>query len=287
MKETVSVEESKYVRLVGTERREGCTLKDVSRTWQGEKECFAFFSPHDDDVILGAGIFMQLALKEAVPVHVIIVTDGSMGYCDESEQDTICAIRKVETYNCYRSIGIPEENVHWLGFPDCNLTSFQGRRKCNNEEKCCFSGHTGLQNAFTHLLRKIRPTQCFVPTRNDLHPDNKITYDELLISLCQASGSIWPEFGLPLEKTPYIHEMAIYSDFPEHPTLRISSSNKLFENKIDAIGKFESQEQIDSLIDCVRNAGPCEYFRAINFQLYEPRRYHDMFEKRRSIPIVK
>ncbi|NLE28471.1 MAG: hypothetical protein GX629_02230, partial [Phycisphaerae bacterium] len=74
-------EEFEFIRLVGNERRVGPTLASVSRHWQGEKECFAFFSPHDDDVVLGGGLMMQLAKRENVPVHIVIVTDGSMGYC--------------------------------------------------------------------------------------------------------------------------------------------------------------------------------------------------------------
>ncbi len=72
-------QEIEYVRIVGDERRRGDTLKEVSRHWQEKKECYALVSPHDDDVILGAGLFMQLAQREGIPTHVIIVTDGSMG----------------------------------------------------------------------------------------------------------------------------------------------------------------------------------------------------------------
>ena len=66
-----------FVRLVGNERRTGNTLASVSRHWQGDKEHFLFISPHDDDVVLGAGLFIQLAQRENVPVYILIVTDGS------------------------------------------------------------------------------------------------------------------------------------------------------------------------------------------------------------------
>ena len=117
------------VRLVGEERREGNTLADVSRHWQQGKECFLFVSPHDDDAVLGGGIMMQLAHAEKVPVHVLIVTNGAMGYCSNEEKETIADIRRTETYRCYTQMGIPEENIHWLGFPDCSLALFQGRKR--------------------------------------------------------------------------------------------------------------------------------------------------------------
>lgn len=276
-----------YIRLVGDERRKGQTLAEVSRHWQGDKECFAFISPHDDDVILGAGLFMQLAMKEGVPVHVVIVTDGSMGYCSMEEKETISDIRKQETYDCYESLGIPKANIHWLGFPDCALNSFRGRRLASPGDPGVVAGYTGLQNAFTHVLRKIGPTQCFVPTFNDLHPDHKITYSELMISLFHAGGSIWPELGSPLAKTPYVHEMAIYCDFPEPPTLRLHTTDEVLERKLEAIGAYKSQKQIASLIEGVRASGPYEYIRSLNFQLYKPQRYMDLFEKKHHIPFVR
>ena len=45
--------EVEFVRLVGNERRVGPTLKSVSHHWQGDRECFLFISPHDDDIVLG------------------------------------------------------------------------------------------------------------------------------------------------------------------------------------------------------------------------------------------
>ncbi|MBN2272498.1 MAG: PIG-L family deacetylase, partial [Sedimentisphaerales bacterium] len=74
-------EKTEFVRLVGNERRVGSRLADVSRHWHGDKEHFVFISPHDDDAVLGAGLLIQLAKREDVPVHILIVTDGSMGYC--------------------------------------------------------------------------------------------------------------------------------------------------------------------------------------------------------------
>jgi len=79
-------QEIEIVRLVGDERRVGPTLESVSRHWQGKKERFLFISPHDDDVVLGGGLLLQLARMEDVPVHIIIVTDGAMGYCSIEEK---------------------------------------------------------------------------------------------------------------------------------------------------------------------------------------------------------
>lgn len=270
-------------RLVGDERRVASTLQGVSKHWQGSKECFIFFSPHDDDAVIGNGLLIQVALSENVPVYIVVVTDGSMGYCTMEEKQTIAELRRNETYNCYQSLGIPKENIIWLGYPDCQLRMFQGRRPAKHNDPVTVEGYVGLQNSFTYWIRKIQPTQCFVPTSSDLHPDHRIVHEELVISLFHATGSIWPELGKPLEKTPYIHEYGVYCDFPKPPQLQIKSPISMLDKKLKGIAAFRSQKQIGAVIDILKNAGPVEYIRALDFRLYSPREYGILFEERRTI----
>jgi LmbE family N-acetylglucosaminyl deacetylase len=280
-------EEIEFVRLVGNERRAGSHLADVSQTWQGKKQHFLMISPHDDDAVLGAGLLIQLAKRENIPVYILIVTDGRMGYCSEDEKDSISEIRRNESYECYQSLGVPKKNIIWLGFPDCRLNNYRGRGPANSKEPLAIKGYTGLQNAFTYHLRKIRPTQCFLPTWNDLHPDHRIIYEELLISLFHAAGNIWPEIGTPLSSVPYVHTYAFYCDFLEPPTLRMRTPKSYLEKKLKAISAFRSQKQISSLIENVRHCGPEEYIRAIEFKLYRPSKYRALFEEKEAIRMVR
>lgn len=278
-------EKFEFVRLVGNERRTGTKLADVSRHWQGGKERFLIVSPHDDDAALGGGLLIQLAKRERVPVHILIVTDGSMGYCTAKEKHGIAKVRQNESLACYRKLAVPRENILWLGFPDCRLNGYRGRSPAETNVHPAIAGFTGLQNAFTYHLRKIKPTQCFLPTSNDLHPDHRIVYEEFLISLFHASGNIWPELGKPLSSVPYIHTFAVYCDFPVPPTLRMRTPMSYLENKLKAIASFRSQKQISSLIENVRHCGPEEYIRAIDFRLYHPANYRNMFEEKKTIRV--
>jgi len=282
-----NINEIEFVRLVGEERRAGDTLASVSRHWQGDKERFMFISPHDDDVALGAGLFIQLAQRGKIPVHILLVTDGSMGYCSREQKDKISEIRRDEAYKCYTSLGVPRENIIWLGFPDCRLSYYRGRRFSDSNDFTKIEGYIGLQNSFTYWLRKISPTQCFLPTSGDLHPDHKIVHEEFLISLFHAAGNIWPELGDKTEKVPYVHEIAVYCDFPQPPKVRIQTPVSLLEKKLEAIAAFKSQKQINSLIDIVRKSGPYEYLRELNFKLYQPALYYDMFEKKHQMPFIR
>src|SRR4030042_138394 len=153
-------EKIKVVRLGGNERRTGTKLADVSRHWQGKQERHLMISPHDDDAVLGAGLLIQLAERENVPVYILIVTDGSMGYCSLDEKDSIAEIRRNESFECYQSLGVPQENIIWLGFPDCQLSNHRGRRPATGEDPVAIRGFTALQNAFPHHLRHINHTHC-------------------------------------------------------------------------------------------------------------------------------
>jgi LmbE family N-acetylglucosaminyl deacetylase len=280
-------EEFEFIRMVGNERRVGSKLANVSRHWQGGKEHFLMISPHDDDAVLGAGLLIQLAKRENVPVHILIVTDGSMGYCSAEEKNNIAEIRRNESFECYQSLGVPKKNIVWLGFPDCRLNNYRGRSPAEPDDPVAISGFTGLQNAFTHHLRKIKPSQCFLPTNNDLHPDHLIIYDEFLISLFHSAGNIWPELGKPLSRVPYVNTFAVYCDFALPPTLRMRAPASYLENKLRAIAAFRSQRQISSLIENVRHCGPEEYIRAIDFKLYHPANYRNQFEEKKSIGMVR
>lgn len=286
-KKEIGHSDVEFIRLVGSERRVANTLQGVSHHWQKDEERFLFISPHDDDVVIGGGLLLQLALREKVPVHILVVTDGSMGYCDVAEKETISEIRRQETYDCYEALGVPKENIIWLSFPDCQLNLYCGRRRATAQDKAVIEGYTGLQNAFTYWLRHLKPTQCFLPALSDLHPDHKMVHDEFLISLFHSMGDIWPELGDPLASACHVHEMGVYCDFSSPPNLRMHTSLDYLEKKLEGIFAFKSQKQIASLIEIVRQAGPFEYLRALNFKLYQPTRYHDLFEKKHHIPFLR
>ncbi|MBN2583560.1 MAG: PIG-L family deacetylase [Planctomycetes bacterium] len=268
-----------FVRLVEAERRVGPTLASVSRHWKAQEERFLFVSPHDDDVAIGGALMIQAAVADGVPVHVAVVTDGSQGYCTMEEKDSISDIRRRETFAAYTLLGVPKENIHWLGFPDCQLSRYSGRRLATQDDAVQSHGYTGMQHTFTELLRKVRPNQVFLPTVADLHPDHRIVHSEMLISCFHAMGAIWPELGEPLTAVPYIHELAVYCNFPSPPRLRIYAPAAAMKRKLKAIGKFKSQKQINKLVEILERGGPWEYQHPLEFSLYNPGVYRDRFDE--------
>jgi LmbE family N-acetylglucosaminyl deacetylase len=258
-----------FTRLEDGKKLRTTELRELMRGAEDlSKETWLFVSPHDDDLAIGAGLWLQAAVRAGVRVEVLVVTDGSQGYCTLAQKDKIVEIRLAETIESFEILGVAPRHVHSIGYPDGGLTAYLGRRPATSSVEVSIGGHVGLQNAFTYYLRTLRPHRVFVPTPMDLHPDHQQTNNELMISLFHASGAIWPELGEPLTEFPKPYELAIYCDFAEPPNLEIHASDEILETKLKSIAAYQSQAQIAGLIESARKAGAFEYLREIAFKLY-------------------
>jgi LmbE family N-acetylglucosaminyl deacetylase len=268
-----------YVRRTAGKLVASDAPADVFDAWQAGRERWLFLSAHDDDIVTGGGLTFLAGMAEGAEVHAVVTTDGRMGYCRLPQRRTISQIRRREAEESFRLLGVPAERLHFLGFPDCNLNPYRGRHFATIGDPTEVEGASGLQNAFPHILRVIRPTRVFLPTSTDLHPDHQIVNTEMLISLFHAQGKIWPELGEPIETVPQVYEYATYCDFPEAPQLQIRVPEDMLERKLRGISAYASQEQIDLLIDVQREAGPVEYIREVRFNFYSPQKYAPLFQR--------
>jgi LmbE family N-acetylglucosaminyl deacetylase len=239
-------------------------------------ESWLFVTPHEDLVCLSAGLLVQAALAQGVRVHVVVASDGAMGYCDEAQRDGIVATRAAETETAYRILGLGPEAVRWVGYPDTRLPAFRGRWRERPGERG-IRGHMGLQNAFTFHLRELRPDRVFIPSSTDIHPDNRVTAEELMISLYHAVGPIWPELGSALAAVPMVHELATYCDFAAPPDLQVEADAESFERKLASLSAFASQVQFEQLVRNFRRSGPYEHLRDLRYRLYAPETYLPLF----------
>jgi LmbE family N-acetylglucosaminyl deacetylase len=267
-----------FTRLQGPSKQRFDNLPASIGMPAGARETWLFVSPHDDDLVIGAGLWMQAAIDAGVDVQVLVVTDGRMGYCTLEQRETISEIRRRETYESFKILGIEKEHIAWIGYPDGGLYTLQGRRKHRADDEVeAIEGYVGLSNAFTYHLRRTRPARVFVPTAADLHPDHQVTNNELMISLFHAAGAIWPELGQPLSDVPKVYELAIYCDFPQPPQLELRAGQEAFERKLAGILAYKSQLQIARLVEIVRSAGAYEYLRELNFRFYSPENHKSAF----------
>jgi len=269
-----------FTRLEKGERKHTPTLAQAVGSKNAKQDRWLFVSPHDDDACIGAGLWIQAALASGAGVDLLVVTDGRMGYCQSENRNTIIETRRMETYDSCATLGVDQQHVHYIDYPDGALVSLQGRQaKHERPDIDDIRGYVGLQNAMTFYLRSVGPTRIVVPTATDLHPDHRITHSELMISLFHASGTIWPELGPPMNQIPRVYEMAVYCDFGQPPNLRVRAGQRAFDRKLASIKAFRSQDQIAQLVQNVRTGGPIEHLCELDFHFYEPSTYDSLFEE--------
>lgn len=268
-----------YQRRVDDKVLTSSNPADVWEDWKGDKESWLFLAPHDDDIILGGGLTFLASLSEGIPTYAAITTNGESGYCYPEHKGKVAQIREAEARASFAAMGLPEDHLFFLGYHDSGLDQFTGHFWTDDEQApTTIAGATGLENSYTWLLRKVRPTRVFFPSCTDIHPDHKIVGEELMISIFHASGTIWPELGEPIESVPILYEYATYCDFLTPPNMRITVTPDLLEKKLAGIAAYKSQDQIGELVELQRQAGCRECVRQIYFKLITPGKYNYLFD---------
>ena len=251
---------------------------EVFSDWQGEKETWLFFAPHDDDIVIGVGLTFLAGVHLGVDVHAGIISNGRMGYCTPDQRDTIKQVRKEETRESFSFLGMPENNLYQFDYDDGDLTQQTGRRFADDpNDTRAIARAIGLQNTITWLLRKVRPTRVFMPNRLDLHPDHRAVNTELIISIFHAQGQIWPELGAPIPVIPKLYEYPTYNDFVAPPTMRVRVSDDLVEKRLAGIALYKSQLQIDMVVNELRKTGGSEYLLELSFEIFSAKKYESLF----------
>lgn len=251
---------------------------EVWPDWQGEQERWLYVAPHDDDIVLGAGLNFVAGLASGITTYAAVTTTGEAGYCRAEHKGKIAEIRRDECKKSFELLGLPKENLFLFDYPDAFLAPNLGHR-LTEDPNCvtAIAGATGFQNSYTWLLRKIRPSRVFLPSQTDIHPDHKAVHEEFVISIFHASGNIWPELGTKIEAIPKLYEYATYCDFISAPQIRVRTSQDLLEKKLLGVAAYESQEQIEALVKTVRESGPVEYFHELQFNVFSPTQYAPLF----------
>ena len=251
---------------------------DVWQDWRDKGEKWLFLAPHDDDIVIGAGLTLLAGVQLGVDIHAAIITNGRMGYCLPEMRNTIVQVRKEEARESFRFLGVPESNLYQFNYDDGDLPHKAGRWFTDDpNDSRAIEGAVGLQNTMVWLIRKVRPTRVFMPNRLDLHPDHSIVNSELVMSVFHAQGQIWPELGPPIPVIPKLYEYATYNDFISPPTLRVRVSDDLVEKRLAGVAFYKSQLQIDLVVNETRKAGGNEYLHEMAFKIFSATKYESLF----------
>ena len=85
-------------------------------TWRGKT--VMLFGPHEDDDLSAAGTMAKL-VKNGNKVYIVLYTSGNKGSRDlEMTSERLAQIRKAEDLAANKILGIPAENIFFLGYDD-------------------------------------------------------------------------------------------------------------------------------------------------------------------------
>lgn len=139
------------------------------------------FAPHPDDDIIGCGGSMLKHLEKGNEVFVIYVTNGD-AECHKFPPDEFTKIRKEETFNACRCLGLKTKNLFFLDEKPWRL----------KEERIRFK--------LLELVRQIRPDVCYIPHAIDAHLDHQIVSRAALDAINMAPGRWFRQYGSAVEK---------------------------------------------------------------------------------------
>ncbi len=159
-------------------------------------------APHMDDCVLGCGGTLA-SLSDRSRVHMAYVTDGRGTPAPElpwrDEVFDLRSLREMEARAAMGFLGLPAENVHFLGLPQGRLGRVLPR----------------LQEVLDALVERLRPGVVLAPFRFDRDPDHRAVH-------AAAAALVWGR-----RHPPRLFEYFIHS--PGRDLRRYLASDRMVE----------------------------------------------------------
>jgi len=227
------LKEDKSFSLSATKKTEPVTVKST------EKKRTVIIAPHPDDEILCCGSMLADKVKNAEEVKIIFLTNGdALRDATFKEAQEYGRWRRSESARAAGKIGIFEEDLCFLGFPDGLLQYIDKEKPVRSmytdwnvsPRDACFAGTPYTKEAvkrnLTKLLKQMAPTEIYIPSETlDEHPDHKVA--------AKWTKEVLAELGI----TPSTLEYVVHGKM----FLKEEISKKPDENKLKLIQFFRSQ----------------------------------------------
>jgi len=205
-------------------------------------ESVAFLSPHDDDVVLGAGILVRAVLAAGGRPLILIFCKGDAGYSTPAGRRTIVRTRRREALAAYATLGVDSADIHFFGLPDLSLMAYVNRK---------VPGRAGVLDRFLRLLRKHRAGRVVFSSPHFENWDHTAVYYLGMYASPQAGDPILADLGDPSPVTSLL-VYSVWGDFAPsaegNDTLRadvgILAGRKDAEIVRKALQTFGSQSKV-------------------------------------------
>lgn len=102
--------------------------------WKGKT--IMVFTPHPDDDLFGCGGTLALLARNGNKILIVIYTNDNKGSFDlEMTSERLARIRKAEEEAAMATLGIPKENIFWMGYDDGELEYAEPKALCGQATK--------------------------------------------------------------------------------------------------------------------------------------------------------
>jgi len=159
-----------------------------------------FIFAHQDDEIAYI-VTMRNFLLEGNEVHVVWTTDGAHFVPFE--------VRYAESLKAMKFIGVPEENLHFLKFPDGHSILFPRK----------------IVEKVSSLMSEIEPNEIYTIAYEGGHPDHDFAHVAAVISSKRVFG----------DSCPPVFEAPLYNSYQSHITRFsrfIPATSPVFETRL-------------------------------------------------------
>ncbi|MFQ6070368.1 MAG: PIG-L deacetylase family protein [Candidatus Aminicenantales bacterium] len=213
--------------------------------WE-EGERVAFLSPHDDDVILGAGYLLLSTVEARGVPHVFIFTTGDAGYSVPEDKEKIVSMRKKEALSAYIKMGVRKDNIHFLGLTDFSLMPYVNRK---------IPGGEGIFEEIVQTFRENKVSRVVFSNGYFENWDHTAVFNIGMYVVPQAGDAVLSDLGKPHPLRTYVL-YSVWGDFePQYAEshmiradLGIMAGQKEEDKVLEAINAFTSQKEIISTI---------------------------------------
>ena len=241
------------------------------------------FAPHCDDEVLGPGGLIYKSIQNGAKVYVVLMTNG-----DGQRFGTIEEFRKIypnandyiksgdsrqeETISALSILGVPKENIMFLGYPDHGLKELlttnwnqpyrSPHTKTNSspyqnsyQNNAPYTG-SNVEKNIEEILKKYSPDYIIATSKEDKHPDHSATFNFVIRAMQSddLSVNLWTylvhfdRFPSPsgLKKDKYLSPPNKLLNFDSN--WHILSIDDQTENlKQSAIQQYQSQLELPFL----------------------------------------
>jgi len=233
---------------------DGCieleNIESLFPNWSGKQnETVVFLSPHDDDVLLGAGYCLFACLKSNINVKLIIFHSGNAGYSRLEQRNTITSIRKTESRLAYGSLGLSGEDILYLDLPDFSGLSFIGWQHPSPGER---AEPMGTFPKLISYLLQVRGTRLIFSNGYREHLDHLAVAITGIYYGPQVGDPVGIEWGKPSAIKSYLM-YAVWTRFNPIAALQKGKSGDLLSGDRAIVVSHDVEREIQSALSMFKS----------------------------------